>query len=85
MSYRAARQHMLAELIPENRFLGSLKVLKFGLRRIKVEKRESCQGQRTAVIGYQKNVPIIIIWLCVCESADEAKMGGGMLRWELGV
>jgi hypothetical protein len=32
LSYRLARQHRLAELIPWNRFLGSLKVKKFRLR-----------------------------------------------------
>jgi hypothetical protein len=31
LSYRTARLHRLAELIPWNRFLGSLKVEKFGL------------------------------------------------------
>ncbi len=31
LSYRPARRHRLAELIPWNRFLGSLKVSKFGL------------------------------------------------------
>jgi hypothetical protein len=31
--YRLARLHILAELVPWNRFLGSLKDLKFGLRR----------------------------------------------------
>ncbi len=31
LSYRPARLHSLAELVPWNRFLGSLKVLKFGL------------------------------------------------------
>jgi hypothetical protein len=31
LSYRPARLHSLAELIPWNRFLGSLKVEKFGL------------------------------------------------------
>jgi hypothetical protein len=30
LSYRPARLHRLAELIPWNRFLGSLKVKKFG-------------------------------------------------------
>ncbi|MFN9981334.1 MAG: hypothetical protein ACK53Y_15520 [bacterium] len=32
LSYRPARLHSLAEIIPWNRFLGSLKVKKFGLR-----------------------------------------------------
>ncbi len=32
LSYRPARLHKLAELIPWNRFLGSIKVYKFGLR-----------------------------------------------------
>jgi hypothetical protein len=32
LSYRPARLHRLAKLIPWNRFLGSLKVKKFGLR-----------------------------------------------------
>jgi hypothetical protein len=31
LSYRPVRLHRLAELIPWNRFLGSLKVKKFGL------------------------------------------------------
>ncbi len=31
LSYRPARLHCLAELVPWNRFLGSLKVKKFGL------------------------------------------------------
>jgi hypothetical protein len=31
LSYRPARRHSLAELVPWNRFLGSLKVKKFGL------------------------------------------------------
>ncbi len=31
LSYRPARLHSLAELVPWNRFLGSLKVKKFGL------------------------------------------------------
>ncbi len=34
LSYRPARLHWLAELIPWNRFLGSLKVYKFGLWRL---------------------------------------------------
>jgi len=32
LSYRPGRLHNLAELVPCNRFLGSLKVEKFGLR-----------------------------------------------------
>jgi hypothetical protein len=32
LPYRPARLHRLAELIPWNRFLGSIQVLKFGLR-----------------------------------------------------
>jgi hypothetical protein len=32
LSYRPTRLHRLLEMIPWNRFLGSLKVLKFGLR-----------------------------------------------------
>jgi hypothetical protein len=32
LSYPPARQHSLVELVPWNRFLGSLKVWKFGLR-----------------------------------------------------
>ncbi len=32
LSYRPARLYAVAELIPWNRFLGSLKVKKFGLR-----------------------------------------------------
>ena len=31
LSYRPARLHSLSELVPWNRFLGSLKVYKFGL------------------------------------------------------
>ncbi len=31
LSYRPARLHRLAEFVPGNRFLGSLKVYKFGL------------------------------------------------------
>ncbi len=34
LSYLAARLHRLAELISWNQFLGSFKVLKFGLRRL---------------------------------------------------
>jgi hypothetical protein len=34
LSYLAARLHRLAELISWNQFLGSFKVLKFGLRRM---------------------------------------------------
>jgi hypothetical protein len=34
LSYRPARLHRLAELIPLNQFLGSIKVYTFGLRRI---------------------------------------------------
>jgi hypothetical protein len=32
LSYRPARLHRLAEFIPWNRFLGSIKVQKYGLR-----------------------------------------------------
>jgi hypothetical protein len=32
LSYRSAKLHRLAELIPGNQFLGSLKISKFGLR-----------------------------------------------------
>jgi hypothetical protein len=39
LSYRAARLHRLAELIPRNRFLGSLEVKKFGLRSVEVNKK----------------------------------------------
>jgi hypothetical protein len=31
LSYRPARLHSLAELVPWNRFMGSLKIKKFGL------------------------------------------------------
>ncbi len=39
LSYRAARQHRLAKSIPWNRFLASLKVYEFGLRKRKYWKR----------------------------------------------
>jgi hypothetical protein len=49
LSYRAAHLHRLAESIPLNRFLGSLKVYKFGLRTLllckeigEIEDRSSC-------------------------------------------
>jgi hypothetical protein len=32
LSYRLVRLHRLAELVPWNRFLGSLNIYKFGLR-----------------------------------------------------
>ncbi len=55
--------------------LGLLKSLKIW----KVEKRDSCQGQRTeAETGYQKRCPSIIIWLCVCVSQlMKLKWAGG--------
>ncbi len=52
MSYRAARLHRLAELIPWNQFLGSLKVLKYRLsegedvlRVIRPVQNSICMGQ----------------------------------------
>ncbi len=41
LSYRPVRLHMLAELIPWNRFLGLLKVQKFGLRLVSEEELKS--------------------------------------------
>ncbi len=40
LSYQPARLHRLVESIPRNRFLGSLKVYKFGLRRVNRKKSE---------------------------------------------
>jgi hypothetical protein len=39
LSYRPARLHRLAELIPGNRFLGTLKVLKFELSSLRLRLR----------------------------------------------
>jgi hypothetical protein len=42
LSYQPARLHSLGELVPLNRFLGSLEVKKFGLRRGKCRKKRCC-------------------------------------------
>ncbi len=42
LSYRPARLHRLVEWVPWNQFLGSLKVEKFGLRRMRY-KLEICK------------------------------------------
>jgi hypothetical protein len=47
LSYRPARLRSMAELLPWNRFLGSLKVLKFGLRNTGEE--VSCEDKGNVV------------------------------------
>jgi hypothetical protein len=58
-SYLPARIHRLAESIPRNRFLGSLNVYKFGLRKrekrltgyMYFERKEEKKWQKGAVIA----------------------------------
>jgi hypothetical protein len=50
LSYRPARLHSLAELVPWNRFLGSLKVKKFGLwKQINVKDKSWFHSVRCSV------------------------------------
>jgi hypothetical protein len=55
LSYRPARLHSLAELVPWNRFLGSLKVSKFGLRCCHAPESKGC-GVQAASSG--EGVPL---------------------------
>ncbi len=48
MSYRPVRLHRLAESIPWNRFLGSLKVYKFGFR-LRDESKEGSRSTRETI------------------------------------
>ncbi len=61
--------------------LGLLKSFDIRAQKNQTRKKEPCQGQRTVETGYQKKVSKYH-YLAVCKSADEAKMGGGMMRWE---
>jgi hypothetical protein len=61
LPYRPARLHRLAELIPWNRFFGSFKVKKFGLRVLSLSLQSSVLGLPHPLTRRQVCSPLL--WL----------------------
>ncbi len=73
-SYRPARLHSLAESVPRNRFLGSLKVYKFGLRLQTTQ--PGGIGSLESILVIFKSLKILALW-----GVWDLSEGGGWAHW----